>query len=66
MSEVKLPPQTSDTDTSNWDDRVFSAPTVKSVSKVKKAIERRQMIPNAPKSSSPKKPKNTHIEIAKK
>lgn len=47
MSNVQLPPQKSPTDTSNWDDRAFSAPIATSVGKVKKSIERRQMIPNA-------------------
>ncbi len=66
MSDTKLPPQESPTDTSNWDNRAFSAPKVTSVGKVKKSVERREMILNAPKSDSPRKPKNPDIERIKK
>lgn len=48
MSDTKLPPQTSPTDTSNWDDRTFSTPVASSVNKVKRSVERREMILNAP------------------
>lgn len=66
MSDTKLPPQESPTDTSNWDNRAFSAPKVTSVGKVKKSVERREMILNAPKSDIPRKPKNPDIEFIKK
>lgn len=61
MSDVKLPPQTSPTDTSNWDNKVFTTPVINSVGKVKKSVERREMIPNGPKSASPKQRKNPDI-----
>jgi hypothetical protein len=48
MSNIELPPQKSPTDTSNWDNKVFTSPTVKSVDKVKKSVARREMILNAP------------------
>jgi hypothetical protein len=66
MSDTELPPQESPTDTSNWDNRSFSEPKITSVGKVKKSIERRTMILNAPKSDSPRKPKNPDIEHIKK
>ena len=66
MSDTKLPPQKSATDTSNWDDKVFTAPVVSSVRKIVKNKERREMILNAPKSSRPRTPKNPDIELIKK
>lgn len=66
MSDTKLPPQTSPTDTSNWDNRAFSAPKVTSVSRVKKSIERRTMILEAPESKKRVAPKNLDIERIKK
>ena len=65
MSDIKLPPQESPTDTSNWDDRVFSTPVVGSVSKVKKSVERREMILNAPQSKRQKQPKFKELSIEK-
>lgn len=66
MSDTKLPPQTSPTDTSNWDNKVFTAPVVKSVDKIIKNIERREMIPNARKTDRQKRPKSLDIEPIKK
>lgn len=66
MSDIQLPPQTSPTDTSNWDNKVFTAPVVSSVSKVKKSVERREMIPNGGKPDSLGQPKNKDIERIKK
>ena len=66
MGNVKLPPQTSPTDTSNWDNKVFTAPVVGSVKKINKNKERREMILNAPKSNSPKTPRNPDIQHKKK
>lgn len=66
MSDNKLPPQTSPTDTSNWDNKVFTAPVVKSVDKIIKNIERREMIPNGRKPDRPKRNKSLDIEPIKK
>lgn len=65
MSNVELPPQKSPTDTSNWDDKVFTAPTVKSVDKIKKSIARREMIPNAPQRKHQKRPTLKELGIEK-
>jgi hypothetical protein len=61
MSDVKLPPQKSDTDTSNWDERVLTAPKVTSVNKIIKNKERREMILNSPERKRPKYHKNPDI-----
>jgi hypothetical protein len=66
MSDVKLPPQQSATDTSNWDDKVFNAPAVSSINKIIKNKERREMILNAPERKKIKRPKNTDIVRSKK
>lgn len=66
MSNIELPPQTSSTDTSNWDNKVFTAPVVSSVNRVRKSIERRQMIPHAPERKRQKRPKNLDILPSKK
>ena len=66
MSDVKLPPQTSPTDTSNWDNKVFTTPVARSVDKIKKNKERREMILNAPKRKSQKRPKSIDITPTKK
>ncbi len=66
MSDVKLPPQTSATDTSNWDNKVFTAPVVSSVSKIIKNKERREMILNAPEPKRQKRSKNPDIQRIKK
>lgn len=66
MSDVKLPPQTSATDTSNWDNKVFTAPVVSSVSKIIKNKERREMILNAPKPKRQKRSKNPDIRRIQK
>lgn len=66
MSDVKLPPQTSPADTSNWDNKVFTTPVAKSVDKIKKNKERREMILNAPKRKSQKRPKSIDIAPTKK
>lgn len=66
MSNVELPPQKSPTDTSNWDDRAFSAPKVTSVGKVKKSVARREMVLNAPERKRRKYPKNPDIVRPKK
>lgn len=66
MSDTKLPPQTSPIDTSNWDNRVFTTPVVKSVDKIIKNKKRREMIPNGRKSDRPRQPKNSDIEPMKK
>lgn len=62
MSDTKLPPQASPKDTSNWDNKVFNTPAVKSVEKIIKNKERREMILNAPKSKRARTPKNPDIE----
>ena len=66
MSDIKLPPQTSPTDTSNWNNRAFSVSKVTSVSKVKKSIERRTMILEAPENKKRVAPENLDIERIKK
>ncbi|MFZ2125316.1 MAG: hypothetical protein WA087_00950 [Candidatus Saccharimonadales bacterium] len=66
MSEIKLPPQESPADTSNWDNRAFSAPKITSVDKVKKSIERRTMILNAPERKKQRTSKNPDIAHKKK
>ncbi|MBP6041856.1 hypothetical protein KA529_02460 [Candidatus Saccharibacteria bacterium] len=66
MSDTKLPPQTSPTDTSNWDNKVFNTPVVKSVGKLIKNKERREIILNAPESKRPRTPKNPDIERMRK
>lgn len=66
MSDAKLPSQTSPTDTSNWDNKVFTAPVVSSVKRIIKNKERREMILNAPKSDRPKTPRNPDIQRKKK
>jgi hypothetical protein len=66
MSEIKLPPQESPADTSNWDNRALSAPKITSVDKVKKSIERCTMILNAPERKRQRTPKNPDIERTKK
>ncbi|OGL24185.1 hypothetical protein A2791_04800 [Candidatus Saccharibacteria bacterium RIFCSPHIGHO2_01_FULL_46_30] len=65
MSDIKLPPQESPTDTSNWDNRVFNTPVAGSVSKVKKSVQRREMILNAPQSKCQKRPKLKELDIKK-
>ncbi len=65
MSDTKLPPQTSPTDTSNWDNKVFTTPVVKSVNKIIKNKERREMILNAPERKRQKYPKNPDIVRSK-
>lgn len=66
MSDAKLPPQTSPTDTSNWDNKVFTAPVVKSVDKIIKNKQRREMILHGEERSKPKTPKNPDIVQKKK
>ena len=66
MSEINLPPQESPTDTSNWDNRAFSTPKITSVGKVKKSVERRTMILNAPERKRQRIPKNSDIERIQK
>lgn len=66
MSDTKLPPQTSPSDTSNWDNRVFNTPVVSSVGKIIKNKERRELIPNAPERKRQRTPKNPEIERIKK
>lgn len=66
MSNTKLPPQTSATDTSNWDDKVFTSPKVTSVNKIIKNKARREMILNGPESKTPRTAKNPDIEYIKK
>ena len=66
MSDTQLPPQTSPTDTSNWDNKVFTAPVVKSVDRIIKNKEQREMIPNGRKSDRPKRPKGLDIAPTKK
>ncbi len=66
MSNTKLPPQTSATDTSNWDDKVFTTPVVNSVGKIIKNKEKREMILNAPERKRRKYPKNPDILRSKK
>lgn len=66
MSDINLPTQTSPTDTSNWDNKVFTTPVVKSVDKIIKNKERREMILNAPERKKQKRPKNTDIAPQKK
>jgi len=65
MSDTKLPPQTSPSDTSNWDNKVFNTPVVKSVGKLIKNKERREMILNAPERKRQKYPKNPDIVRSK-
>lgn len=65
MSDVELPPQKSDTDTTNWDSRVLTAPKVTSVSKIIKNKERREMILNSPERKRSKYRKNPDITRAK-
>lgn len=65
MSDTKLPPQESPTDTSNWDDRTFSAPIASSVNRVKKSVERREMILNAPQRKRQKRPTLKELGIEK-
>lgn len=65
MSDTKLPPQTSPTDTSNWDNKVFTTPVVKSVDKIIKNKKRREMIPNAPERKRQRYPKNPDIAPSK-
>ncbi len=65
MSNIKLPPQESSTDTSNWDDRTFSTPIASSVSQVKKSVERREMILNAPQRKRKKRPTFKELGIEK-
>lgn len=62
MSDTKLPPQTSPTDTSNWDKKVFTTPVVKSIDKIIKNKERREMILDAPERKRKRHPKNQDIE----
>lgn len=66
MRDTKLPPQTSPTDTSNWDNKVFTTPAVKSVDRIIKNKERRELIPNAPERKRQRTPKNPEIERTKK
>lgn len=65
MSNVELPPQKSPTDTSNWDDKVFTTPTANSVDKVKKSVARREMILNAPQRNRQKRPSLKELGIEK-
>lgn len=66
MSEIKLPPQESPTDTSNWEDRAFNTPMITSVGKVKKSVERRQLVLDSPRRKRQKNPKNPAIERIEK
>lgn len=66
MSDTKLPPQTSPTDTSNWENRAFSTPVVSSVGKIIKNKERRELVLNAPERKRQRTPKNPDIERTKK
>lgn len=66
MSDNKLPPQTSPTDTSNWDNRGFTTPVVNSVGKIIKNKGRRELILNAPERKRQRTPKNPDIESIKK
>jgi hypothetical protein len=66
MSDTKLPPQTSPTDTSNWDNRAFTTPVANSVGKIIKNKERRELILNAPERKRQRTPKNPDIERTKK
>lgn len=65
MSNVELPPQKSPTDTSNWENKVFTSPKVKSVDKVKKSVARRDMILNAPQRKRKKQPTFKELGIEK-
>ena len=66
MSDTKLPPQTSPTDTSNWDNKAFNTPVVSSVGNIIKNKERRELILNAPERKRQRAPKNPDIERTKK
>lgn len=66
MSDTKLPPQTSPTDTSNWDNKVFNTPVVNSVGKIIKNKERRELILNAPERKKPRTTASPDIERSKK
>lgn len=66
MSDTKLPPQTSPTDTSNWDNRAFTTPVVNSVGRIIKNKERRELILNAPERKRQRIPKSPDIERIKK
>lgn len=66
MSDTKLPPQTSPTDTSNWDNKVFTTPVVKSVDKIIKNKERREIILDSPERKRQKYHKNQDIVPSKK
>lgn len=65
MSEVKLPPQKSAADTSNWDDKVFATPVSKSVGSVKKSVRRREVILNGPQRKRQKLPSPKDLGIEK-
>ena len=65
MSDIELPHQKSDTDTTNWDNRVLTAPKVTSVNKIIKNKERREMILNSPERKKPKYRKNPDITRSK-
>lgn len=65
MSDTKLPPQTSPTDTSNWEDRAFTTPVVNSVGKIIKNKERREIILNAPQRKRQKRPTLKELGIEK-
>lgn len=65
MSETKLPPQTSPTDTSNWDNKAFTTPVTNSVGKIIKNKERREMILNAPQRKRQKQPTLKELGIEK-
>lgn len=66
MSDIKLPPQESPRDTSNWDGRAFNTPMSTSVGKVKKSVERRQLVLDSPERIRHKKPKSLAIERIEK
>lgn len=65
MSDVKLPPQTSATDTSNWDDKVFTTPKTQSVDRIIKNRERRKMMLNTPQRKRKKQPTLKELGIEK-
>ena len=65
MSDTKLPPQTSPTDTSNWDNKAFTTPVTNSVGKIIKNKARREMILNAPERKRQKQPTLKELDIEK-
>ncbi len=66
MSDNKLPPQTSPTDTSNWDDKVFTTPVAKSVDDLKKQSEKREIMLNGPERKRTRRAPSPDIQPIKK